>query len=170
MKKRLLIVLIVGLVCLAGCTEEGNDRSGFLLEEDLEGSKLYVHNVTCSKIYEMRTVEDSAFQEKIAETSVAAEQFRPVISTDIILGERPEAYYVFDVGEVKYTFSFFDVKKQLDIGFVHRETPMIAVAKTVVEDTTQNNEEWVWFCSLSAANYAELYEMIQRYTEGDIVT
>ena len=170
MKKSLLTELIVGLVFLGGFLAfTGIERTDFLSEKALAGSELYIHNVTCSEIYEMRTVEDATYLKKIVELSVTAIQFRPVISVDLILGAMPDAYYVFDTGAVKYTFEFFDVDKQLDIGYVHREDPLIAVAKSVISDTAQDSDEWAWFCRLSAANYAELYEMIQTYAEGAIV-
>lgn len=171
MKKRFLLGIIGLLICLAGCAgKSDNEQANFLSEADLEGCTMYVHNVTCSEVNEIRTVMDLEFLEKIMEASITVEQFRPVISVDVILGEKPEAYYVLDNGKTKYTFSFFEVQKQLDIGFVHREKPMITVAKTVADETTQNSDEWVWFCTLSAADYAELYEMIQTYTDGEIVT
>lgn len=171
MKKRFLLVIIVLLICLTGCAGKSDiEQSGFLTKADLEGCTMYVHNVTCSEINEMRTVTDLEFLEKIVETSITAEQFRPVTSADVILGGKSDAYYVLDNGKAKYTFSFFEVEKQLDIGFAYREKPIITVAKTVTEETAQDSDEWVWFCTLSAADYAELFETIQRYSDGEIVT
>lgn len=164
MKKRFLFGIIGLVICLTGCAAKlDNKQVSFISEADLEDCTMYVHNVTCSEVHEMRTVTDEEFLKKITEASITVEQFRPVISVDIILGGKPEAYYVLDNGKTKYTFAFFEVRKQLDIGFVHREKPMITVAKTTVEE-----KEQIWFCTLSAADYAELYEMVQTYTGGEI--
>ena len=102
--------------------------------------------------------------------SVTAEYFRPVTSVDIKLGiNKYDPHYVFDNGQEQYTVGFFEVEKQLDIGFVHRDKPIVTVSKRML-DRTQSQEDWAWRCTMSAADYAELFETVQTYGGGDILS
>ena len=170
-KSSFLLIVIGILLCLVGCAEnQTSQKAEFLSESELENCALYIHNVTCSEVYETRTASDTDYLKQIAKLSVTAQQFRPAISTDLVLGQQLDAYYVFDNGKVRYTFTFFETEKQLDIGFVHRENPIIIVSKATAADGAQFHEDWDWMCTLTAANYAALYESIQTYTDGEIVS
>ena len=147
----------------------GNNNDAFVEKADFNKCKLFVHNVTCNYIYEMRTVSDSDFEDEIIALATGVMPFRPVISADIILGEGSEGYFVFKNDKVSYTFGFFKVDEQLSIDYIYRDTPLITVDKANIDEFGQPHTEWAWYCSLSAADYANLYEAIQTYTGGEIV-
>ena len=170
MKKKILFVLVGVLIWLAGCAAApAAGQSGALSKQDLEGCELFVYNVTCPDIYAVRTVSDTDFLKKVIDLSVTAEYFRPVTSVDIKLGiNKYDPHYVFDNGQEQYTVGFFEVEKQLDIGFVHRDKPIVTVSKRML-DRTQSQEDWAWRCTMSAADYAELFDTVQTYGGGDIL-
>ena len=171
MKKLCLFLWIIGIVaCFAGCSRTATDeRTGFLSESDLEGYILYVHNVTCSKVNEVRTVTDSDFLEKITELSITVEQFRPVLSSDMILGKEPEETVIFENKEGRYIISFDDAEKKLSLYYFYRDEPIVSFSKIKFDDYGQPQIMWQWYCTMSAADYATAFEMIRTYSDGEIV-
>ena len=123
------------IVCLAISSSDGVRLPR---KWDLRGKDMYVHNVTCNELHEMRTVdaaESRDFCRDVLSLCTKTEKFRPQSSmTDVILGGKSEGYIRFEDEKERYTIEFFDVEKQLDVGFVHRETPTVIVAKDVFDD------------------------------------
>ena len=171
MKKFGWFLWIIGiLACLVGCSGTAADaQTALLSKSDLEGRTLYIHNVTCSEVYEMRTVEDSDYVEKIAGLCVAVEQFRPILSSDVILGEKPDGIVIFENEEERYTISFSDTKKQLSLDYMYRDEPVVAIENAEFDDYGQPHTIWKWYCTMSAADYATVVEMVRTYTDGEII-
>ncbi len=68
-----------------------------------------------------------------------------------------------------YSFSFFDVEEQLDIGYAHREQPIIGISKAVITESNSRESEWGWRCKLPPSDYASLYNLLQPYVDGEMV-
>ena len=172
-KKRLWILAVVGvimatIVCLVIASVDGVRLP---TKWDLRGKTMYVHNVTCSEPYEMRTVdvaESRDFCRDVISLCTKTEKFRPQSDLfDMILGAKSEGYICFKDEKERYTIEFFDVEKQLDIGFVHRETPTVIVAKDVFDENGNVHSEWTWRCTMTAADYTTLYNLLQHYSGGE---
>lgn len=160
----LLITFI--LMVLSGC--QNNDSSHLVSEKDLKNCDVFINNVTCSAVSETRTVNDEAFISELVEICSKVEKFRPVIITDSVTGE-PDAYIIFENESVKYMFSFSDTEKQLDIDYIHRDEPLLCVDKYSLDKDKNPSLEWGWYCSLSPTDFATLYDMLYKYTDGEIV-
>ena len=156
------------IVCLAISSSDGVRLPR---KWDLRGKDMYVHNVTCNELHEMRTVdaaESRDFCRDVLSLCTKTEKFRPQSSmTDVILGGKSEGYIRFEDEKERYTIEFFDVEKQLDVGFVHRETPTVIVAKDVFDENGNVHSEWTWRCTMTAADYATLYNLLQTYSGGE---
>ena len=156
------------IVCLAISSSDGVRLP---TRWDLRGKTMYVHNITCNEPYEMRTVDDAEyrdFRREVVSLCTKAEKFRPhSLGTDMILGGKPEGYIRFEDEKERYTIEFFDVEKQLDIGFVHRETPVIIVAKDMFDEHGNSHPDWAWRCTMTAADYTTLYNLLQHYSGGE---
>ena len=155
------------IVCLAISSSDGVRLP---TKWDLRGKDMYVHNVTCNELHEMRTVdaaESRDFCRDVLSLCTKTEKFRPQSSmTDVILGGKSEGYIRFEDEKERYTIEFFDVEKQLDVGFVHRETPTVIVAKDVFDENGNVHSEWTWRCTMTAADYTTLYNLLQTYSGG----
>lgn len=138
-------------------------------ETELLTCDLFVNNVTCGEIFEMRTVADDTFKGTVVSLFTEAAPFRPIISSDIILGEQGDAYFVLRNSTAKYTIGFFDVEKQLSLDYVYRDAPMISVETAEIDEMGQTQVISRWYCSLPAKSFALLYEMVQTYTAGEII-
>ena len=138
---------------------------------DLRGKTMYVHNITCSEPYEMRTVdgeESRDFCREVISLCTKAEKFRPSSElVDMVMGARQEPYVRFEDEEERYVISFFDTERQLDVGFVHREAPMISVEKATRNAQGNYKTDWAWRCTMTAADYATLYNLLQNYGGGE---
>lgn len=166
---RSIFCILIAVVYASGCkaTQEEDTQTLYSMD-DLRGMKLTIHNTTCSEYWERRTVEDNTFIEEILESCDQTEQFRPITSVDVILGNEEDlynAYFTFEDETQWVQFSFVAVKEQLDLGFVHRERPVIAVSG----GTVKYDSEWTWYCIMPAADYAALYEQVQMYSDGEII-
>ena len=172
-KKLVRIFAVIGVVLAVAIYVAVASGDGVRLPTkwDLRGKTMYVHNVTCSEPYEMRTVdvaESRDFCRDVISLCTKTEKFRPQTALlDMTLGAKSEGYVCFEDEKVQYTFTFFDVEKQLDVGFVHRETPMIVVAKDVFDENGNIHSEWTWRCTMPAADYATLYNLLQTYGGGE---
>lgn len=136
-------------------------------KSELAGSKLFVHNVTCSEPYETRTVSDPAFQENVSSLCSKAVRFRPAISYDLVLGDHSDAYFIFKNDTIQFTVTLFDIEKQLSLDYSYRDSPMVLIAKTQIDDAGRPHPAWKWYCSLPADDFAFLCEAIQTYTGGE---
>lgn len=163
----------VAVICLlpflfSACQKAPPQRDELLSESELLTCELFVNNVTCAKVTELRTVADDTFKETVVSLCTAVTPFRPIISSDIILGEQSDAYFVFKNSAAKYTIGFFDVEKQLSLDYIYRDTPMISVETAEIDEMGQPQVTSSWYCSLPAKRFALLYEMIQTYTDGEV--
>lgn len=174
MKKKWVLVIITVLagsgILFTGCQGDSAIKTEPLIcAQDLAGHDLFIYNVTCSWPSEMRTVDDNNFLNEVAVLCLKTETLRPVISVDSVAGGRPDALFVLRDAEDKYVFSFFETEKQLDIGFIYRDKPVLCVEKALKNEFGHYETEWAWYCILSASDYASLYELVQTYTDGEIV-
>ena len=161
------ISLIIAIILSA--RQSYDDGSILLSEAELSVCDLLVHNVTCSEIHEVRTVPDAAFRDVIISLIVTTEPFRPTISSDLIMGKQPDAYFILENEKTKYTVTFFDAEKQLSLDYVFRDAPLISVEKAEIDELGQPQSVWGWYCTFSAAEYAMLYDAIQTYVEGELI-
>jgi len=174
MKKRVLLVIITVLagsgIIFTGCQSDYTIRTESLIDiQDLKEHDLFIHNVTCSGPFEVRTVADDDFLDKVIALCLSAEQFRPSISTDSVAGAVLDVYFILVNTTDKYTFSFFEVEEQLNIGFIHRDKPVFCIEKALKNESGNYKKDWSWFCTLPASNFASLYELVQTYTGGEVV-
>lgn len=160
-------IAVVLLCCFGGPSAP----ESMVSTDDLSGHDMYVYNVTCpSDKLKHRTVEDAGFIDEISEICARATPFRPVTGLDLPLGtERHAVHVIFENGAVQYRFAFFDMEKQLSFESVHRDSPLINVSKSTFDGQGEAQKDWDWFCILPAADYAALYEQLQRYSGGEIV-
>ena len=172
-KKRLWILAVVGVILatIACLVITSVDGVRLPTKWDLRGKTMYVHNVTGSEPHEMRTVdvaESRDFCRDVISLCTKTEKFRPQSDLfDMILGAKSEGYICFKDEKVQYIIEFFDVEKQLDVGFVHRETPMIVVEKNVFDENGNIQSGWAWRCTMTAADYTTLYNLLQHYSGGE---
>ena len=172
-KKLVWILAVIGAVLAVTIYVAAASGDGVRLPTkwDLRGKDMYVHNVTCNELHEMRTVdaaESRDFCRDVLSLCTKTEKFRPQSSmTDVILGGKSEGYIRFEDEKERYTIEFFDVEKQLDVGFVHRETPTVIVAKDVFDENGNVHSEWTWRCTMTAADYTTLYNLLQTYSGGE---
>ena len=172
-KKLVWILAVIGAVLAVAIYVAAVSGDGVRLPAkwDLRGKDMYVHNVTCNELHEMRTVdaaESRDFCRDVLSLCTKTEKFRPQSDLiDMILGAKSEGYICFKDEKVQYTIEFFDVEKQLDVGFVHRETPMIVVAKNVYNENGNIKSGWAWRCTMTAADYTTLYNLLQHYSGGE---
>lgn len=159
-------VLLIILAVLSGCHK--NDSLYLLQKKDINDCDIYINNITCEKINETRSVKDEEFSKKIATMCTKAKKYRPVITSDYIIGE-PDAYIIFEKESVRYMISFFDVEKQLNLDYIYRNEPLINVDRYSLDQENNPSLDWGWYCTLSACDFATLYEMVFTYTEGDII-
>ncbi|MEA4920301.1 MAG: hypothetical protein VB078_05240 [Clostridiaceae bacterium] len=161
-------VILGGILLLAACKSD-NGKNELWSESELNTCELLVHNVTCPKVYEMRTVVEETFKSNVISLCTKATPFRPIISSDIVLGEQSDAYFTFTNNKIKYTVSFFDAEKQLSLDYIYRDSPMVSIEKAEIDELGQPQSTWKWFCSLPTEDFAMLYEAIQTYTAGEII-
>ena len=172
-KKLVWILALIGVVLAVAIYVAVASGDGVRLPTkwDLRGKDMYVHNVTCNEPYEMRTVDaaDSRdFCRDVISLCTKTEKFRPQSDLfDLTLGAKSEGYICFKDEKVQYIIEFFDVEKQLDVGFVHRETPTVIVAKDVFDENGNIHSEWTWRCTMTAADHAMLYNLLQHYSGGE---
>ena len=163
-----LIVLSFVLVSLVSC--QSDNQNYILTENDLKDCSLFINNMTCSSRHELRTVEDEDYRDEVASLLMEMTPFRPIISSDIILGDDQEvAVAIFKNEEVQYTISFGDAEKQLSLDYIYRDAPIATVAKAELGDEGQPRNIQEWFCTMSAADYAAAFEMVRTYSGGEIV-
>ncbi len=145
---------------LVGCGRQETQALALPSASSLAKCELTIHNVTCPELGQARTCADDAVRMRAAELCAAAEPFRPIISTDLILGcgSSSDPSLTFRDGETRYVFTLFDAEAQLDLNSVHRDEPVLAVS------AAGDN----WYCILTPAEYAELYELAQTYTGGEL--
>ncbi len=167
----LIVCIAANIAVLLFCCFGGPSAPESMVSvEDLSGHDVYIYNATCPDVFRHRTVEDAGFIDEIAEICARATPFRPVTEVDLPLGaERHAVHVIFENGAIEYRFAFFDMEKQLDLESAHRDSPVINVSKSTFDDAGQAQKEWDWFCILPAADYAALYEQLQRYSDGEIV-
>ena len=146
----------IGLVVCA--VFHATAQTKLFTKKDLQQCTLHVHSMCSSNIDKKYMVKDPEYQEKIMNLSTTIEPFRPFVHIiDFVVGTSYNApYYIFINEKEKYTFAFFDIEEQTDYSFIHRENPMIYVAKDVMDEDGEWQEGWQWWCTMSAENYSEL--------------
>ena len=132
---------------------------------------LYVHNVTCPDMDSYRTVEDKTYLENVASLCSKAEPYRPVTTHDQLLGgnEKYEPAAKFVDEEAIYYINFFSSEKQLSIDYIHRDQPLVCISVYEMIGSNTYDCKWSWLCKLTAAEYAELFTLLERYGAGEIV-
>lgn len=160
-------IAVVLLCCFGGPSAP----ESMVSTDDLSGHDMYVYNVTClSDKLKHRTVEDAVFIDEITELCARATPFRPGTTSDLIMGiDRNHVYVRFENETDFYWFTLSGIKDKIDPGSAHRDRPVFDVIKYTFDDAGRRYEEIGCFCILPAADYAALYERLQRYSGGEIV-
>lgn len=78
-------------------------------------------------------------------------------------------YFILEDASCKYTFSYFDTQRQLEVGFIHRDKPLICIRKETGNPSGGYDTEWSWLCILPPSDYASLYNLLQPYVDGEMV-
>jgi hypothetical protein len=116
-----------------------------------------------------RTVADEAIRKTVIQICEKAEPFRPITSADETLKEdkfyRYEPVALLENGKERIFVFFTLSEQQLSPEFLYRNQPLVGV---IVESVGQDASE-KWFCSLPAADYAKLAEILFTYAEGELV-
>lgn len=163
-----------------------NDQNGRLTmpadfavleKQELMECELFIHNASTAST-DKRTVTDEALKEELVSLCLRAEMFRPMMNEDSTFARWPSEHWPQDIsqnmtfrdGESMYVVSFFDAEGQLAIDAVHRDEPVILVSRWT-PDETGAYPDWLglWYCTMPAADYAQLYEMVYTYDGGQIV-
>ncbi len=158
-------IAIVLFCCFGGPSEPETMVS----VKDLSGHDVYVYNVTCppDKL-KHRTVEDAGFIDEIAEICARATPFRPGTTSDLIMTDHVSV--CFENETDFYSFSLLTgIINKINSGSAHRDSPALSVSKDVFDDAGRRIEEIWCFCTLSAADYAALYELLASYSGGEII-
>ena len=160
------IAAVVLAVCY--CHSSAIKKDSFLREQDFIGCKLYIRGASCPAGSAAVMVEDGELLDEIVRLCLGAEPVRPSISVDMKAGGTHLSFSLENEGAV-YSFSFFDVEEQLDIGYAHREQPIIGISKAVITESNSRESEWGWRCKLPPSDYASLYNLLQPYVDGEMV-
>ena len=129
----------------------------------LRDCKMYIYNQTCTNIYEQRTVYDMEFYNDVLTLCLKAKRFRPISSLEIIAGEQEDE-------SVQYIVSFHDVKNQMSIDNIYRDEPLIAVGWANKDELGRCGALTSWYCYLDPEVYVLLYDLLARYSGGDLRT
>lgn len=158
------------LALLTACQSSNQEETGgALTEADLKGCSLSINNITCSDWFKVRKVDDVALIDDIISLLTPTTPFRPIITPDIIT-EKPDATLFFEAEGICYTICFDNAEEQLSLDYIHREKPVISVSKAKVDSQGRVQGIWGWFCTMSAADYATVFEMVACYSKGEIET
>ncbi|MCI9317842.1 MAG: hypothetical protein HFF67_07365 [Oscillospiraceae bacterium] len=180
-KMQILFVLAAVLLLtgsgglLTGCQSGGPAvlEGPPIRKEDLLERRLFVQPNTSMYDDKVRTVDDEEFFNQVVDLCAGAEPFRPFVFPYESKAGGPRTANFFLVGAAdEYAFSFGDVERQLDFGFVHRDKPLLYVGKaSVTKEGIYNSykNEWAWFYTLPASNYAALYNLIEMYGGGEVI-
>ena len=169
--RKILFILATALLLagglLAGCRSGGPTvlEGPPILREDLMERTLFVRPYFHYYDDKVRTVDEKEFFDQVIDLCAGAEPFRPLStgeSTEI--GPRSDLFYFRGVAD-EYVFSFRDAEEQMDIGFVHRDKPLLYIGKGSYDGVLST--EWEWFYTLPASNYAALHNLIQTYGGGE---
>lgn len=163
------VTVICMILFLFWACQSSTTTDQLLSESELLTCEMYVHNVTCSKVTELRTVADDTFKESVVSLCTEAAPFRPIISSDIVLGEQCDAYFILKNSTAKYTICFFDAEKQLSLDYIYRDAPMFSVEIAEIDELGQPQVISRWYCSLPAKSFALLYDVVQTYTAGEVI-
>ena len=136
---------------------------------ELKNCELFIENDTC-EIGEYQVVNDATVQQMISQLCTDLDPFRPyVMEFDMILGVSNFNPCIYFLGEnVRYSFAMNNAYEQMRYDFIHRDKPLLYVGKAVMDEAGQYQEEWLWLCSMDASDYAALYKIASRYSEGAI--
>ena len=141
-----------------------DDASFLLTEAELGTCEIFVNNITCRDIHTVHQVKGE-FCERITTLSAKLVPFRQTVWTELVLGEREDAFVRFKNDKVQYTISFLDTDKQLAWDYIHRDAPVVAVQKIEFDEEYGNPHiVWGWVCTMTAADFAELFDMVSSYS------
>ena len=172
MKKTWAFIAVSAVVFAICCYHySALKRDSLLHKQDLDGCELYIHNSTCSTLFEIRTVDDDDLLNQIVELCLRTEPFRPSTLSDMKAGASGPLCRL-ENETCAYTFSCIDAVDQLDIGYIHRDKPIICTSKAAIVDHDRYKayeSEWGWFCTMSPADFALLYDLLETYTGGEII-
>ena len=175
MKKTKSVLLCFALIMMLLCSSCGGKDTSQLKSKlwqsaSLFSCELWVHNVTVMKDRNRyRTVADETIRKTVIQICENAEPFRPITSADEKLKEdkfyRYEPAALLENGKERIIVFFTLSEQQLSPDFLYRDQPLVGV---IVEPIGQTVSE-KWFCSLPAADYAMLYELLYTYGGGETV-
>ena len=172
-KKSVLLCLVLIMTLLfssCGGKETEPGKSKLWQSPSLSSCELWVHNVTVMKDRnQYRTVEDETIRKKVIQICEKAEPFRPITSADETLKEdkfyRYEPVALLENGKERIVVFFTLSEQQLSPEFLYRDQPLVGVIVEPIGKTASEK----WFCSLPAADYAMLYELLYTYGGGETV-
>ncbi len=166
------VLTIANIAIVLGCRFGGPAQPETMVStDDLSGHDVYIYNATCPDVFRHRTVEDADFIGEIAEICARATPFRPGTTSDMILGiDITHVHVKFENETDVYLFSLLTgIINKINSGSAHRDSPALSVSKDVFDDAGRRIEEIWCFCTLSAADYAALYELLASYSGGEII-
>ncbi|MCI9506052.1 MAG: hypothetical protein HFF62_05595 [Oscillospiraceae bacterium] len=170
MKKPVIFIAVLAVI-LAGILYHSSAVKGeaFLHKQDFTGYKMYIHNVFCNNPDGLKEVTEMDIWDEIVTLCLSAEPFRPSTSADHMPVTSANPYFILEDASCKYTFSHFDTQRQLEVGFIHRDKPLICIRKETGNPSGGYDTEWSWLCILPPSDYASLYNLLQPYVDGEMV-
>lgn len=164
----LLFIALAVTACAGKETEPG--KTNIWQSPSLSSCEIWIHNVTVMKDRnQYRTVADEAIRKTVIQICEKAEPFRPITSADETLKEdkfyRYEPVALLENGKERIFIFFTLSDQQLSPDFLYRDQPLVGVIVEPIGKTASEK----WFCSLPAADYAMLYELLYTYGGGETV-
>jgi len=171
-KKTFFVISMITILCISVVAihfQMNNSPVELPTVRVLKKYELFIENDTC-EIGEYQVVNDATVQQMISQLCTDLDPFRPyVLEFDMILGVSNFNPCIYFLGEnVRYSFAMNNAYEQMRYDFVHRDKPLLYVGKAVMDEAGQYQEEWLWLCSMDASDYAALYKIASRYSEGAI--
>ena len=164
-----ILLITVLSVLLVGCNKTYNSNGLWGENELICCDSLFIHNVTCMDQESVRTTV-SEYTEAVAPFCAKVEPFRPYTSVDTELGgSQYDPYLVFVKDNKRYEINMVNFQEQLSLDYYFREEPLVLITISHMDPKEDVLiVDWQWFCVMSAANYAELFNEVQTYGGGEI--
>ncbi len=164
--------ILVTASVIFGLSLKIEDANRLLKKGELDKCSVYIQNVTCSESDEWRTVPDTNKIDEIKKLIDDTKIFRAFTTLDLKMGspydDNTEATVIFQNDKKQYVFHLFDVREQMSLTSTHRDEPLIYVA--INSKSQDGRSKSQWYCILEPNQYALLFDALQKYNGGEIVT
>jgi len=166
-KKRWIRISLLACLLIAGVfvflMVRQKETPGTITARDIRDCELYI-----SASSRLRKVKKEDYRDEVAPLVTKVVPLRPVKIQDIHFvpcdSAGSEPFVVFANDNVLYGITFQDGYKQISIDHVNRDNPIVCVSKNEVDEYGDPHLLWLWYCTMSAADYAILYELAVAYT------